>query len=104
MLSGQSAGPDTLAISNPLGNAGRGITPAPAEADVKQKKKKVKKEKDPNAPKRPLTAYLLYAQSARSTIKDELGEGIKPGEVAEEITKRWHEMPDGEKSVCARPY
>ncbi|KAJ9668400.1 high mobility group protein [Coniosporium apollinis] len=104
VLSGQSAGPDTLAISNPLGNAGRGITPAPVEADVKQKKKKVKKEKDPNAPKRALTAYLLYAQHARSLIKAELGEGAKRGEVADEITKRWHEMPDGEKLMWKEAY
>ncbi|KAJ9646492.1 high mobility group protein [Coniosporium tulheliwenetii] len=95
VLSGQSAGPDTLAISNPW---------AMLDADVKQKKKKVKKEKDPNAPKRALTAYLLYAQHARSLIKAELGEGAKRGEVADEITKRWHEMPDGEKLMWKEAY
>lgn len=33
--------------------------------------KAAKAKKDPNAPKRPLSAYMYYSQSARSTVKEE---------------------------------
>lgn len=32
---------------------------------------KPKAKKDPNAPKRPLSAYMFYSQSARATVKEE---------------------------------
>ena len=35
------------------------------------KKKKKKKKKDPNAPKRGLSAFLLYSNANRSRIKEE---------------------------------
>ena len=37
----------------------------------KATEKKKKKEKDPNAPKKPLTAFMLYTNSRRPVIKGE---------------------------------
>ena len=93
---GPSTGADTLAISNPLGFSGTSV-------DIASKKKKAKKERDPNAPKRPLTAYFLYAQHARKIIREDLGADnidLKPGDIATEATRRWHAMSLEEQEVC----
>ena len=67
------------------------------ESDGKKKRKRAKH--DPNAPKRALTPYFLYMQSARSHIAKELGQGAKPKEVADEGTRRWGAMKDEDKQV-----
>ena len=63
------------------------------------KKKRKRTPHDPNAPKRALTPYFLYMQSARAQIAKELGDSAKPKEVADEGTRRWTEMPQNEKAV-----
>jgi hypothetical protein len=69
------------------------------------KRKREKKVKDPNAPKRPLTAMFLYASAAREIVKNDLAaalgpdEKIQPNAVNLEITKRWNEMADEDKEV-----
>lgn len=68
----------------------------PAEA----KKKRKRAAHDPNAPKRALTPYFLYMQSARPQIALELGSNAKPKEVADEGTRRWSIMPEPDKAVC----
>jgi hypothetical protein len=73
--------------------------PAAVEADGDGKKKRKRTPHDPNAPKRALTPYFLYMQSARATIAKELGDSAKPKEVADEGTRRWTEMSPAEKSV-----
>ena len=80
------------------GRAAEGIV-APAETDGDGKKKRKRTPHDPNAPKRALTPYFLYMQSARATIAKELGDSAKPKEVADEGTRRWTEMTPAEKSV-----
>jgi hypothetical protein len=74
-----------------------GAAPVEVEADGKKKRKRT--PHDPNAPKRALTPYFLYMQSARATIAKELGDSAKPKEVADEGTRRWTEMSPAEKSV-----
>lgn len=68
--------------------------PAP---EVKKKRKRA--AHDPNAPKRALTPYFLYMQSARPQIAQELGSNAKPKEVADEGTRRWSIMPEADKNV-----
>ena len=84
--------------------AASGAAAAPAEAEVDGKKKRKRTPHDPNAPKRALTPYFLYMQSARATIAKELGDSAKPKEVADEGTRRWTEMSPAEKSVCCYMY
>jgi len=43
-------------------------------------KKGGKKTKDPNAPKRPMTAYMLYANAIRNKVKED-NPGISFGDV-----------------------
>ncbi|KIV82088.1 hypothetical protein PV11_04222 [Exophiala sideris] len=78
--------------------------PAAAEAEVDGKKKRKRTPHDPNAPKRALTPYFLYMQSARAQIAKELGDSAKPKEVADEGTRRWTEMSPGEKSTWDDKY
>lgn len=72
---------------------------ATAEPEGDGKKKRKRTPHDPNAPKRALTPYFLYMQSARATIAKELGDSAKPKEVADEGTRRWTEMSPAEKSA-----
>lgn len=69
------------------------------EAEPEGKKKRKRTPHDPNAPKRALTPYFLYMQSARQQISRELGDNAKPKEVADEGTRRWTQMSIGERSV-----
>ena len=110
---GPSTLSDTLAISNPLGfsstaggSSGAGgahLTAAGGTVGADGgKKKRVRKERDPNAPKRPLTAYFLYAQRAREYIRKDLAtdnEDVRPGDISTESTRRWHAMKPEEQEV-----
>ena len=85
-------------------NARAPTPPAGAAPDQPDKKRKRKRAPpDPNAPKRALTPYFLFMQTARAKILGELqaadGENVKPKQVADEGTKRWGAMSDAEKSV-----
>jgi transcriptional regulator HMO1 len=64
------------------------------------KPKKERKLRDPNAPKRPLTAFFLYGTSARPIVKKDLGEGASAHDVSQEVLRRWTQMPPEEKEVC----
>ncbi|KAI9771101.1 MAG: hypothetical protein M1840_002452 [Geoglossum simile] len=99
---------DLLSFVKPLGENGlptlRATSPGVKSNAGGEEKKKRKREHDPNAPKRPLTPYFLYMQSARPIIASDLGEGAKPGAVSAEGTRRWTEMLDVEKQMWKRAY
>lgn len=69
---------------------------------VEEKKERKKRTHDPNAPKRPLTPYFLYMQTARPIIAKDLGPDAPKGAVQEEGQRRWKAMGQGEKNV-SRP-
>lgn len=93
----------SVSITHFLSTAGKAVTGAGLASDlVKVKRKRVKKEKDPNAPKRPLTAFFLYSTFARPEVKDELGD-VSPVEINNEILRRWKEMAPLEKQVSRCP-
>lgn len=80
-------------------------TTADAEPGKSKKRKREKKIKDPNYPKRPLTAAFLFAQSARPIIRKDLENELPPGAKLEpnainlEVNKRWNEMAAEDKEV-----
>lgn len=101
---GQQINLDLTSILNQSGLLGTGLmepvdVAAPTEPMADLPKKRKKREHDPNAPKRALTPYFLYMQSARGQIAKELGDHAKPKEVADEGTRRWSEMKPEEKAV-----
>jgi len=63
----------------------------------KGKGKKRKRVKDPNAPKRALSAFFWFCQDERSKVKA-LNPEHTVGEVAKELGKRWNEVTEQTKS------
>jgi hypothetical protein len=70
------------------------VPPPPA---VEEKKERKKRTHDPNAPKRPLTPYFLYMQTARPIIANDLGDQVPKGAVQDEGQRRWSVMTPAEK-------
>jgi len=62
----------------------------------KAKETKVKRKKDPNAPKRGLSAYMFFANDNRDKVREE-NPGIKFGEVGKLLGERWKALTDKEK-------
>ncbi|KAK4229125.1 hypothetical protein QBC38DRAFT_442162 [Podospora fimiseda] len=77
---------------------------APQGPVVEEKKERKKRTHDPNAPKRPLTPYFLYMQTARPIIASDLGEGAPKGAVQEEGQRRWSVMDPAEKQGWNQAY
>lgn len=94
---------ELLSLTNPLGSdnvffGGRTATPGPT-LDVTEGKKRKRAPHDKNAPKRPVTPYFLYMQTARSLIAGEMEPSHSAKEVADEGTRRWNDMPPEEREV-----
>jgi hypothetical protein len=75
------------------------VTAASAESGADKKERK-KRMHDPNAPKRPLTPFFLYMQTARPIISNDLGPDFAKGAVSSEGTRRWGTMDADDKQVC----
>ncbi|KAG4305877.1 hypothetical protein PORY_000787 [Pneumocystis oryctolagi] len=65
------------------------------QTDVTEVKKR--KVRDPNQPKRPLSAYLSFQLKTRQAVKDSLGESATQKEILSEIAERWSKLNDDEK-------
>jgi hypothetical protein len=59
--------------------------------------------KDPNAPKKPLSAYFLYSQEERLKVKDEFP-NYSITEVAKEIGRRWATLDPNLKQIYEHRY
>ncbi|KAI9648602.1 high mobility group protein [Ciborinia camelliae] len=68
-----------------------------------EKKERKKRQHDPNAPKRPLTPFFLYMQTARPIIARDLGD-VPKGDVSSEGTKRWTDMAPKDKALWQDAY
>ncbi|KAI1114901.1 hypothetical protein F5Y14DRAFT_412385 [Nemania sp. NC0429] len=73
-------------------------------AHAEEKKERKKRTHDPNAPKRPLTPYFLYMQTARPIIANDLGADAPKGAVQEEGQRRWSSMSPQEKVAWNNAY
>lgn len=67
------------------------------EAPPGEKKKTKKRKKDPNAPKRPPTAFFLFSTEHRAEAKSQLEEGAKVGDVAKKLGEMWRAITPEEK-------
>jgi len=65
------------------------------ETDKKPKAKRAKK--DPNAPKRPMNAYMLYSNSVRAKVREENPE-LSITDVSKEIGARYKKLGADEKA------
>merc|ERR1712130_961532 len=59
--------------------------------------KKQRKKKDPNAPKRPMSAYFLFMNATRPTVRKE-NPDASIGEVAKILGKMWGEIEPADKA------
>jgi hypothetical protein len=59
--------------------------------------KRKKSKKDPNAPKRNMSAYFLYSVAIRPVIKEE-NPDASFGEIARLISARFKDLPDKERA------
>ncbi|GAB2275321.1 hypothetical protein Dimus_010084 [Dionaea muscipula] len=73
-------------------------TSSPSEP--KTKKRKLTKAKDPNMPKRPVTAFFVFMEDFRKTYKEEHPEGKGGAAVSKVGGEKWKSMTDEEK----KPY
>lgn len=55
-----------------------------------------KKKKDPNAPKRGLSAYMFFANEQREKVREE-NPGIKFGEVGKLLGERWKALSEKQR-------
>ncbi|CAG5097350.1 Oidioi.mRNA.OKI2018_I69.XSR.g15038.t1.cds [Oikopleura dioica] len=65
-------------------------------------KKTKKRKKDPNAPKRPATAFFLFSTENREKAKAQLEEGAKVGDVAKKLGEMWKAASAEEKERFAK--
>ena len=75
------------------------VAPEAVAPPVEEKKERKKRQHDPSAPKRPLTPYFLYMQTARPIIATDLGNEAPKGAVQDEGQRRWASMNPDEKMV-----
>ena len=68
------------------------------EESKTKKRKSEKKGKDPNAPKRPLTAFFRFAGTAREEVKQQ-NPDASIGEIGKILGALWAELPDAKKKV-----
>jgi len=70
----------------------------PKEVKARKAKSKVegKRKKDPNAPKRGLSAYMFFANDNRDKVRED-NPGIKFGEVGKQLGEKWKELTAKDK-------
>ncbi|CAL3964137.1 unnamed protein product [Diplocarpon coronariae] len=61
------------------------------------KVKPEKKKKDPNAPKRGLSAYMFFANEQRENVREE-NPGITFGQVGKVLGERWKALNDKQRT------
>ena len=67
--------------------------------DDNTKASKAKKKKDPNAPKRALSAYNYFLTENQQAIKAGMtGDDIKQTDVLKEVARQWKELSDKKKA------
>lgn len=66
-----------------------------------EKKNENKKNKDPNAPKKPPSAYMIFCQENRPRVLEEKKD-INATDVMKELGQRWSKIKDNTKAVA--PY
>ncbi|XP_074651632.1 uncharacterized protein LOC141906286 [Tubulanus polymorphus] len=69
-----------------------GYEPQPGE---KPKRTKKKRTKDPNAPKRALSAFMWFCKDARKDVK-EVSPELRMGEIAKVLSVKWKTCPNKE--------
>ena len=108
----QNGGGPVAAIAPMLQNGPLDLPKPEDEGDGKKKRKKrAYKPRDPNAPKRPLTAYFRYLGEMRPLIQQEMTAhpdrfetSGKPGDISRIATDRWNLLKPEEQQPYKAAY
>ncbi|KAF2457904.1 non-histone chromosomal protein 6 [Lineolata rhizophorae] len=71
--------------------------PKTAKASRKDNAVRGKKKKDPNAPKRGLSAYMFFANEQREKVRED-NPGIKFGDVGKILGEKWKALSDKQRA------
>eukprot|EP00695_Tsukubamonas_globosa_P003436 TRINITY_DN631_c0_g1_i4.p2 TRINITY_DN631_c0_g1~~TRINITY_DN631_c0_g1_i4.p2 ORF type:complete len:140 (-),score=64.84 TRINITY_DN631_c0_g1_i4:231-590(-) len=71
----------------------------PKKSTKGETKKRTKATKDPNAPKKPLSAYMFFCADKRPEVKEEQPD-LKPPQVLKALGEKWREISEEDK----KPY
>lgn len=71
--------------------------PKVSSEDESPKKRRKRAKKDPDAPKKPTSAYFYFQKKIRPQIKEELGEKAAVGDIAKKIAERWRVLTAADK-------
>ena len=88
-------------VMPPAPTGGKRKTRGGEEGGEDVKKKRKTKPKDPNAPKRPASSYLLFQNDVRQELKAK-NPHLPNNELLNLIAKAWGEMPKEQKDVSIR--
>ncbi len=77
----------------------RKAAPSPEDGEVPKKRKRNIKPKDPNAPKRPASSYLLFQNEVRKELKEQ-HPNLSNTDLLSLISDHWKKMSDDQKEVC----
>lgn len=80
----------------PAANNAEGVAQEAGTPDEAPQKKQ-RKKKDPNAPKKALSAFMVYSNDVRAQVKED-NPGIAFGDVAKVISEKWKALGAEEKA------
>eukprot|EP01010_Urceolus_cornutus_P002299 NODE_2929_length_445_cov_148.669192_g2322_i0.p2 GENE.NODE_2929_length_445_cov_148.669192_g2322_i0~~NODE_2929_length_445_cov_148.669192_g2322_i0.p2 ORF type:complete len:103 (-),score=13.04 NODE_2929_length_445_cov_148.669192_g2322_i0:82-390(-) len=83
-------------MKQPKQNEEKQTKKGPKPTDSTKKVPKEKSKKDPNAPKRPLTAFLLFSGEFRKSVQTE-NPSFKMTDIARELGSRWRDLGEADK-------
>lgn len=63
----------------------------------RRRRRGMKRERDPNKPKRALSAFFYYAKDERPNVRS-INPDFSVGEVAKELGRKWNELSESEKA------
>lgn len=89
----------TPAQATPTAKKTKAATAAAAAAAVEKPAKKEKKIKDPNQPKRPASAYILYQNDVRPNLQS-LEAEMSYQDAMKKVSGMWKELTPAQKKVC----
>jgi hypothetical protein len=71
--------------------------PKAAKSRSGKAEKKTRQKKDPNAPKRGLSAYMFFANEQRDNVREE-NPGVSFGQVGKILGERWKALSDKQRA------
>ncbi|CAJ0646553.1 12348_t:CDS:2 [Entrophospora sp. SA101] len=86
------------AVSNSSSSRSKANSSADTENGTKKKRNRIKKPVDPNAPKKPVSAFLLYQKDVQDEIRKEFPD-TKWNDILRIISQRWQSLSNDDKKA-----